>query len=1021
MEKKARLIVTDSQFNVFTVLSKTLDGKTGGVDGKNLIFCDEKVSLMAERIICERHKGSFNTDVYSFGNFLRVKKLMPNILSREGSAMAVKRVLAQANLKCFSPSRTSLAPSLFDLIIQLKSAKVTPEDILNASTHTDGVLKNKLVDVYEIFTGYENFLKENGFEDQSSMLSYLPQIIDQDKTVKDADVYLVGFSSWTNQARSVVSALLRNAKSVTAILTDGENKMLYVGETVCAFKALCKENGILVEESFIDGNFSNEGRILADNIFNPQAFLNDKQQTDNVFISNPKSIRDEIEQVAQTIKALVTLKGYRYSDITIALSDVNEYRSDITSVFNTLDIPYFLDEKKKPENHPLITLITAYIDVFRKKMERTALANFYKNPLFCADKSLIDGFENYVLKYNINFSAFKKEFTFEKENKNTALFEQMRARICECFQQFNIKELLHRLDVQSKLVEFSKMLNELGEYEERAVNDQIYDVTVKLLDEMQLLLGNSKLTLYEIKSVFTSGVMAMELSIIPQYSDAVFIGAYREVSLASPKILFAIGLNDKVPYYKKDVALLSDGEINRLSDINVLVEPKIRVVNQRTCESVGLSLSSFSEKLFLSCPAIGCDGKKNAKSEVITYAENLFEVRPYNYKNGYLTEKQGLITFAKEYGEYRVDAGLGYDKARAFLYLKKDDDRLLEVIEKCNRKTGEKLNSNRSLIKPITSPTTIEDYYKCPYGAFASHILKLKDREQGKVDALSVGNFIHAVLEEFIKIIDGVNEQNFNSVFETVVVKVLGLEEFSKFMESPDTKVLIDGVVDEAKKHCRRIFYNVTNSSFKPYTTEKKFLMPISDKVSLTGKVDRIDVFGDYYVVMDYKTGSTDSSATGLFTGKKLQLYLYAKGAQTDGGLDGKTLAGAYYMPLNDDFKPSDAKKANEYDGKILKSEQITNPGVAPKSVVEKEVMNAYVDYAMAISKQAAEQMADGVIAVSPYQGSCDYCKFKGLCGKIDQEFRTVSGVDDSVIVGAVSSVDEVQTGKENDDVPTKS
>ena len=366
-------------------------------------------------------------------------------------------------------------------------------------------------------------------------------------------------------------------------------------------------------------------------------------------------------------------------------------------------------------------------------------------------------------------------------------------------------------------------------------------------------------------------------------------------------------------------------------------------------------------------------------------------------------------------------AGMGYDKARAFLDLKKDDNRLLEVIEKCNRKTGEKLNSSRSLIKPITSPTTIEDYYKCPYGAFASHILKLKDREQGKVDALSVGNFIHAVLEEFIKVIDGVNEQNFNSVFENVVEKVLGLEEFSKFMESPDTKVLIEGVVDEAKKHCQRIFYNVTNSSFKPYTTEKKFLMPISDKVSLTGKVDRIDVFGDYYVVMDYKTGSTDSSATGLFTGKKLQLYLYAKGAQTDGGLDGKTLAGAYYMPLNDDFKPSDAKKTNEYDGKILKSEQITNPGVAPKSVVEKEVMNAYVDYAMAISKQAAEQMADGVIAVSPYQGSCDYCKFKGLCGKIDQEFRTVSGVDDSVIVGAVSSVDEVQTGKENDDVPTKS
>ena len=56
MDKKATLIITNSYFNVFKVLTDKLNGKTNDLENKNLVFCEEKFSLMAERIIA--HKRS---------------------------------------------------------------------------------------------------------------------------------------------------------------------------------------------------------------------------------------------------------------------------------------------------------------------------------------------------------------------------------------------------------------------------------------------------------------------------------------------------------------------------------------------------------------------------------------------------------------------------------------------------------------------------------------------------------------------------------------------------------------------------------------------------------------------------------------------------------------------------------------------------------------------------------------------------------------------------------------------------
>ena len=69
-----KLITTDSYFQIFPILQSLTEKTARSITERNLIFCEAKVSLMVERFLTEKTGGTFNTDVYSFGKFLRAKK-----------------------------------------------------------------------------------------------------------------------------------------------------------------------------------------------------------------------------------------------------------------------------------------------------------------------------------------------------------------------------------------------------------------------------------------------------------------------------------------------------------------------------------------------------------------------------------------------------------------------------------------------------------------------------------------------------------------------------------------------------------------------------------------------------------------------------------------------------------------------------------------------------------------------------------------------------------------------------------
>ncbi len=1029
MEKTARLILTDTYYDVFNRLSKEIEKNEGVLKQKTLVFCEEKISLMTERVICESLGGSFDVDVFSFGKFLRKKKNLTNVLGKEGSAMAVKRILGQKTLRCFSQSKQSLAPTVYELIMQLKSAKIYPDDILFDQL-PDGVLKNKLLDIAEVYSGYEQFVLQNGFYDQSSVLDLVSDEICQDEKLKNSNVILLGYTSWTRQARDIVLQLINKAKSVTAILTAGDNLGIYLNETALAFRDICKIARVKLVEQRFQTAMPLENSVIKQNLFTPYAFNANRVTTDKVYLRTADSVDDEVLWVAQTIKSLIVERKMRFCDCSVAVCDFAKYGDAIERAFTLLEIPFFIDQKRKTENHPLISLIVSYVDSFRKGLDRRELKAFYKNPLFTSDKALADEFENYLIKYNVNYSRINLPFTLCDGRDDLDKLEQFRKRLCSHFVRFDVRSMLESLCVEQKLVDLGETLKQLNEHELCAVNEQVYPAIISILDQMDLLLGDQSLTLNELKSVFLSGVGALELSIIPQYKDAVFVGGYREVALALSKNLFMVGLDSSAPAVKEDIALLSDGDINKLERIKVMVEPKIKVVNERVKENAGLATLSFVDKLYLSYTAFTEGGKPNVKSEIISCLEKLFTVQrlgAYDEQEfaGYMTKGQALLSFADEVGKFADGRCDDVTKATSFYSLYNEDSTVQSILDNAFKQLKVRLScEDRSVIRKVVSPTTIEDYYHCPYRAFASHTLKIRPREEGVVNPLAVGNLMHAIFERLVLKIDQITDETFESIFDECLQAVLLDDGYKKFTLEKDTAYALNSAINEAKRFCHKMYLQFKKSSFKPYKVEAVFgvgedadfpPIKLTEKVKLTGKIDRLDSYKGYYRVIDYKTGSADATDKSLFAGLKLQLYLYADVVKD------KTLAGVYYLPVDEKFKAEDKPLSPLAIGKTLDNEEtvfaqdsdlmvtgesgfldVTVSKGKIKKAVSQEALSAYADYAKTVAKKAAEQMVDGVIVASPYEGVCDYCKFKGICGGASTFERKVRSVNEQTIQNAV-------------------
>lgn len=1014
-----KIILTNSYYNVFNILIEELKKEQEFIK-ENLVFCEDKASLMIEGMIAESMGGSFNTRVYSFGNYTRAYSKQTNLLSKEGSTMVVKKVIKDLPL-CVLNRGKEIASAVYEQISALKSAGITIYDLEYASTQTRGILKDKLLDLAKIFNAYDEYLMTNGLEDQSTTLSIFPQVIEANEQIKNTNVFVVGFSRLTRQHLDGIKKLIEKGKNFTAILPYGKNKFAFVNETATKLSDLAKSLNVEYKEEYIDSPSNIEEKFIVDNLFCPQKEREEKIETDKIYLNQAKDELYECEKIASIIASQVRL-GKRFRDFTVVMPESYD-KATLKKAFSLFDLPVYIDTDYKVENHPLIKLILSYLEVFVKNFQRDAVFSFVKNPLFCEDKALVDQFINYVYKYNLNYSQFKRPFTLPASlGSSVEKIEQLRQKLESCFSSFDVENLLLEQDVENKLLTLSKKLNDYSFREQGAVTEQIYRKTVEIIREIRLVLSG-QVTYREYKNLFQSGVSAMKLSIIPQYSDAVFVGDFKQCAYKKAKNLFVLGLNSSVPKIKEDVTLLSDNEIDNLSTLKVFIEPKIKIVNHRSREEVALGVSAFTDKLYLSYPVNSTNGERKEKSQVISFFENNFTLRAFDDTSSYITKKQGVKSFSLSISKFVEWKNGDIEEATSF-YQVADKEELDKIIDSANSEFKVSLDNRSVLYDNFVSPTTLEQYYACPYKAFVSHALGVKDREEGKVGGLEIGNIMHDIFYLYLKSLSKIIDENSShQVFLECVEKVLSNEIYSRYLSDAQTKTQVNLALKECEKHCLNTFKFVSRSTLKPSEKglEKGFSVLLGDgKTTLYGKVDRIDENDEAYRIIDYKTGKVDESDEALYYGTKLQLYLYSL------AVENKILAGVYYFDVQDEFIGKGKKREPYLKGKTLLDDNII--GSQDQDFyrlgesqflpikIEKEklvgastqkTLSACVKYAKQMCENAFSQMKNGVIVASPIDGACKYCKYRSMCLTDQSLLREKKEVDDSVITLAIYGEDQ--------------
>lgn len=980
---------------------------------ENVIFCEDRLTLIAERALMNRLGGTFQTSVTTFTRFL--EQSSGKVLTKQGSVMAVGRVMAtlqrEEKLQCFTSTASTRnnAKCIYETLAQFSASEITPELLMESIPQLESsTLKRKLSDLALIYEGYLQFLEDEGYTDESKYLSLLPDKIRGDERIKRGNVFFLCYSSFTARAMQAVRAVLDSAKNVVGVFFAGEEDV-YTNSALHAFLRVCNVyNGVQVLNVGVP--IGGEAECLRKGIFAPEAVQGKSVKTDKIRIFEAEDKATEAEYVAVQIrKAMMENETLRYRDFAVLFPDVGEYSLPLKRAFSEYGIPYFIDEKRSLKGHPLSRFLLDAFRVVKEKFSPSSVQALTQNYFF-GDS---DEYRNYLLKF-ANYRGGAKKDIKTGEAVETLFdcnrLQEGKARLLSATKNiknkdtgrgycYAVREILREFDAKNKL---ELLESDVEDVAQKSYLSQIYDALENVLGEAELLTENMTLTVAEFSALLENGLEAMEISLIPLKADAVFLGDLTESRIEKIHTLFAVGMTENVPRIAGDDAIISDKEIKQLAEVKALLEPTVAEVNLRNAESAGLNLCTFIDGLHLSY-SIPSDGNEPTTSEIFRYVDGIFcgmDGKKLPRKKQFTEEEfvyrvsvlapaiRQLLIEKSDYENNRKKESKVYSSlftALDKLSVQEKDDYLQEYKGHVCVERGEELFFRGGKI----SPTALENYFACPFKNFVERGLKLKERDETAVLSVDSGNFIHELLESVTKKVDGIEtEEEMIALATATGMEIMQKPVYSAQSDTASGLFFSDKLLKEGIDVALAVYRQIKNSAFVVESTE----LPVSTG-GFHGKVDRVDSTDKYLRIIDYKTGSIDDSATSYYTGRKLQLQLYMSALKGD-----KIPAGVLYFPASvaygdeegrfrmrgfmngneDALKAGDVyiteEKQSEYFPASLKNER-------SKRVMEESVFRDFLDYSVFVARQGSKELKEGYIAPSPYGETCAYCKYGGLCG----------------------------------------
>ena len=943
-----------------------------------LLLVPETVSHITERALCE-HAGnriSAHAEVVTFRRLCeRVSSeagRRTRALDAGGRMLLMSRAMRQASGGLTLLGRGMRAEFLEELLAieeECRGDGVSPEALLSASESFNPPLSDKLHDLSLLLTAYQGALRDAGL-DATDALVHLAEDADKLGYFRDREVWIDGFSGFSEVELDVIRRIFRQAKNVTVTLcADPEShspafsKPNRIYESLRRIAGSCRTDVLPCSKRHrTDALIALERAALTQN---PAP----RETAEGVEFSGAHTRYEECEFAAAKVLELVR-RGYRYREIGVAARDFGSYSETLSAVFSYYGIPVYLNRKTDLLTKPVIALTCAVLSCIDENFRYEDVQKLIKTGLCGLSRRAADELERYLYLWNIHGKDWSGDAPFsrptsgirvtDEDEEKLALLNRLRDKIRTPLMDLKAalrtdksgaglaKALLdyyRALHLPRRLRARAKLYRLRGEIQIADEYGQFWEILLRVLENMAKTLGDASYDLHELIRLFMLTVSQYEVASIPVSLDRVHAGSIDRLGENSPKALILLGINDgEFPMRVKDSGPLSDSDRMRLEAHGIsLVRNTERQVDEEF-HLVYRALTLPSELLFLSHHE-----EESAPSFVYTQIQDFFPART----------KSGVSDTVRAFGlAPALDAAMSGDTSfsrSAKDYFRTTEYAPLLTLSEARGSARRGPIEDPSLRSALfgrdirLSATKIDTFGKCRFQYFARYGLHLEPQQKAEFDGLSTGTMVHDVLEHTVReMTDRGGARKFTAAearnlaeefADTYARETLGgLEQHGarfQYLFRRLKAMIADSVEQLQEELC--------TSNFTPVDFELRFghngelpamTIALDDGTVLTleGAVDRVDEFhkdGKLYLrVVDYKTGGKTFSVDQVLNGIGMQMLLYLFALEEFGEMRYHTKihpAGVLYVPIVDRTvvhkeKPSDEIAVEKSEKQICRN-----------------------------------------------------------------------------------------------------
>ncbi len=774
---------------------------------KTLLFVPEQQTVTAERTMCEvlPPDAPLRFEVTNFTRFVNTSFRSLGGISGEYCDTAVRSLIMWRTLTELSPvlymteksssvSRGAVESAL-SAVKEMESLAITQEKLkeLDGAPELGGRLGHKVRDLALIYSLYKKTLGERYGDMTEDTLALAELIAKKEDYLRECDIYVDGFTSFTEPQYRLLSVLLARC-SVTVRLTlprIGADRYEYkeVKSTAVRLSSIADAEGCkryIVRPSGRDTTRAEIIPLISELLWTADGEIdNEYLQTlgddgGRVRIFSAETPNDECILVAEDIKRRVML-GARYSDFAVVTGSLERYEGILDRALTIAKVPYYFSRTRSTAGHEAVKLIHTAYRIIMRRFPREDVITYMKSGLVGITEDESDECELYIEKWGIDGERFTSpdgwhmnprgyEPLTEDDVQVLTRLEDVRGRLTAPLLTFladserasfvtehaeALFRFLSDIKLEERLFERSVTLSSLGEHTRAEENSRIFGRICSSLDKLVRASGDMRADAESFENQLSVVLSGELVGTLPSHVDEVTVGDADMLRVREKRHVYLIGVNEGVfPRGPRGASYFTDTDRQALFALGLSIEPLGDTESARALYSFTRAFTAGKDSVTLLYAKRDSSLSPIHPAGVIARIGELTGGATVPVYAGSLSARDVLFTPEFAYRHLYTESEGGRDGIRDAL-TKSGHGGVPGLMGEELSNTGAALG--REAIGIIysgdlyLSQSRIEAFLNCPFAYFLKHTLKLGEDERAELRSNVIGSFIHCILEDFFR------------------------------------------------------------------------------------------------------------------------------------------------------------------------------------------------------------------------------------------------------------------------------